>query len=227
MSFFFRIFEKLFKGKKKEEKNRREKRINASEEKKREMKKDERLFSFFEKMRTFLNRYLYLIAFFVILAAFSIFSRGIRTAFILICFMVVTALSKLIQEPIPFVVGLDLCLFYTVTVSYAVNPIIGFLGGGIASIIGSLLRSQQNPDTMAMPVLGYLICALTTGILKHFGMGLIHIGVICSVIYAMLMVFIFSRIRGITIHTFTFLFTSLTFNIFLFTHFSEKIVAII
>ena len=225
MSFFFGIFKKLFKGKKKDQKTQKDQKLNV--EKKRENKESNQFVSFLKKIKAILNRYLYLLAFFVILAAFSIFSRGVRTAFILVCFMVVTALSKLIQEPIPFVVGLDLCLFYTVTVSYAVNPIVGFLGGGIASIIGSLLRSQQNPDTMAMPVLGYLICALTTGILKHFGMSLIHIGIICSVIYAMLMVFIFSRIRGITIHTFTFLFTSLAFNIFLFTHLSEKVAAII
>ncbi len=217
MSLFFDIFKRLFKKKNKKEK-KKQKVVKYYQIEKKSRK---------DNILKFIYKHFYILLILSVLTIFSIFSRVVRITFFLIIFMIISALSKLIQEPIPFVVGLDLCLFYTVIVSYSVNPVLGFIGGGTASIIGSLLRSQHNPDTMVMPVLGYLICALITEILKHLNLSLVHIGIICSFIYAMLMVFVFSRIRGVTIHTFTFLFTSLAFNIFLFTHLSEKVASLI
>ncbi len=154
-----------------------------------------------------------------------IFPQG-KAALFIITLTGIAALSKLIQEPIPVVVGLDLCLFLTTVVSYAVSPVVGFVAGAIASVIGSYLRHTEAVENIVVPVLGYLWCAVITGILKG-STALWDIGVVVTLFYTLHNIIIFGFMRGLSIHSLTFASTSIPFNLFLFSHFGEKVAALL
>ncbi len=154
-----------------------------------------------------------------------VFPQG-KAALFIITLTGIAALSKLIQEPIPVVVGLDLCLFLTTVVSYIVNPIVGFVAGAIASVIGSYLRHTEAVENIVVPVLGYLWCAVITGILRG-STALWDIGVVVTLFYTLHNIIIFGFMRGLSIHSLTFASTSIPFNLFLFSHFGEKVAALL
>ncbi len=152
--------------------------------------------------------------------------KSLRVIGILLGLIVVAALSKLIQEPIPFVVGLDLCLFVTVVVGHTIHPFVGLLVGGTASFIGSLLRSHQEADTMLIPLAGYLWVSILVALVRS-NLSLFHAGLASTLLYSFHNAIVFGKIRHFSIHTFTFLFTAIPFNILLFSHLGPGLVSLL
>ncbi len=148
-----------------------------------------------------------------LVVAFFLF-QSVQVVGILIFLTVLAALSKLIQEPIPFVVGLDLCLFVTVVVGYAIHPALGFLIGGTSSFLGSLLRSRQEADTMLVPIAGYFWVSVLVSFMRN-QTSLFDVGLASTILYAFHNAFIFGKIRHFSIHTITFVVTVVPFNILL------------
>ena len=140
--------------------------------------------------------------------------RSLQMLGLLLGLIVIAALSKLTQEPIPFVVGFDLCLFVTIVVGYAIHPAVGFIVGGVSSFFGSLLRSRQEADTMLVPIAGYFWTSMIIAFTRNH-MSFFMVGVMATLFYALHNAIIFAKIRHFSIHTITFLSTSIPFNIIL------------
>ena len=152
--------------------------------------------------------------------------KEFRIAAFLLALIFLASVSKLIQEPIPFVVGLDLCLFVTTVVGYVIHPLVGFVVGGTSSIIGSFLRQTEGVENVVVPVLGYLWSSIAVWVL-HTHASLWQVGVVTTLLYTFHNVIIFGYLRHFSIHSITFMATSIPFNLFLISRFGEKLIALL
>ncbi|MBU4245670.1 MAG: hypothetical protein ABIF85_04440 [Nanoarchaeota archaeon] len=135
-----------------------------------------------------------------------------------IIFILIAAMSKLIQKLIPTVVGFDMCLFFTVLVGIAYHPLAGIAVGVLSSTLGSIIRGQYDMTNVIMPNAGYI----AAGILLPFfaGSSIMVTGMVLTAVYIILMSIIFWFKYYSISNTATFVVTSLAFNYVLFSSYS-------
>lgn len=139
-------------------------------------------------------------------------------AILAIILIFVAALSKLIQKLFPFVVGFDLCLFFTVLFSIAYHPFAGITVGVFSSAIGSIARGQYDADKVLVPLLGYITVGLL--LLAFPATNIFYAGMAMALAYSIMMSIIFWFIMQSVFNTITFLITSIAFNYWLFSSYS-------
>ncbi len=147
--------------------------------------------------------------------SFFFYLRGTVLAII---FILIAAMSKFIQKFFTFVVGFDMCLFFTVLVGIAYHPIAGIIVGVLSSTLGSVIRGQYDMTNVILPNLGYI----AAGILLPFfaGSSIIVTGMALTLVYASMMSVIFWFVKHSINNTATFVITSLIFNYLLFSSYS-------
>jgi|GEM_PF-2030527 len=157
-------------------------------------------------------------AFLIMLLSYTSFFFYLRGTILAILLIVVAALSKLTQKLIPFVVGLDLCLFFTVLFSIAYHPIAGIIVGVFSSALGSVMRGQYDMDKVIVPLSGYIVVGLLLNVVPIT--SALTTGMIMTLVYSIMMSIIFGITMHFSIHTITFLATSLGFNYWLFSNYA-------
>ncbi len=167
----------------------------------------------------------FLAAALIVLALFTPFLFYIKAVLIVIVLILAAALSKLIQKLFPFVVGFDLCLFFTVIVGVAYHPLAGMAVGVASSAMGSIIRGQYSMDKVVIPLLGYVAVSLLIPMMPFS--DIFNIGVILALIYAVMMSVIFWFIMHSPFDTATFLVTSLAFNYWLFLNYAAPLLSLL
>ena len=153
----------------------------------------------------------------VILSQTSFFFY-LRGTIFAIVFILIAAMSKFIQKFFPFVVGFDMCLFFTVLIGTVYHPIAGILVGVLSSTLGSVIRGQYDMTNVIMPNMGYI----AAGILLPFfaGSNILVTGMTLTAVYIVLMSIIFWFKYYSISNTATFVVTSVAFNYLLFNNYS-------
>lgn len=158
------------------------------------------------------------VAVLIVLLSYTSFFFYLRGTILAIIIIFIAALSKLTQKLIPFVVGFDLCLFFTVLFAVAYHPLAGIIVGVLSSALGSIMRGQYDMDKVIVPLLGYItVGALLMAIPAT---NIIYTGMLMTVIYSVMMSVIFWFIMHCVSSTMTFLITSLAFNYWLFSNYA-------
>lgn len=157
--------------------------------------------------------------------AFTPLFSYFKAIIVIIALILIGAASKLIQKFFPFVVGFDLCLFFTVIVSVAYHPFAGVLVGVFSSVLGSVARGQDDMSKVIVPAIGYIVVALLVPFFS--GMQLFTIGMILTLVYSIMMSVAFWFLMHCSTNTLTFLISSLAFNYWLFTNYATSLMAFI
>ena len=154
----------------------------------------------------------------IALLSYTSFFFYVRGAILAIIFILVAAMSKFIQKFFPFVVGLDMCLFFTVLVGTAYHPISGIVVGVLSSTLGSIIRGQNDMTNVLTPNLGYI----AAGILLPFfaGASIFFTGMALTAVYVVMMSVIFWFKYFSPPQTVTFAATAVAFNYLLFSSYS-------
>ncbi|MCK4968058.1 MAG: hypothetical protein KAS12_03295 [Candidatus Aenigmarchaeota archaeon] len=164
------------------------------------------------------------IALFFIAISSLFFGTYVKTILIITIFIIVAVISKLAQEIFPFVVGFDFVLFVTVLSSLHYGWFIGALVGCLSSFIGSMYRIRQQIDTAIMPLIGYVAVAIMVPYIA--GLEIFILGIICTIVYSIIMSLIFLHLRADIFNTATFVITTILFNWWLFKNLAPIITAI-
>lgn len=164
-----------------------------------------------------------IIAVLIVLLSYTSLFFYMRGVVLAIVFIIFAALSKLIQKLFPFVVGFDLCLFFTVLFSVAYHPFAGIAVGIASSALGStIFRGQYNADKVIFPLFGYAIIGL---ILMVFTTSSIYFtGMLMALTYALIMSALF---WGHIDQTITFFTTTMLFNYWLFSNYAKGVLMLL
>lgn len=165
----------------------------------------------------------FLIAAAIVILSLTPFFSYVKAAIIVILLILAGAASKLIQKLFPFVVGFDLCLFFTVLAGVAYHPFAGILVGVLSSTLGSIVRGQHDAVYVIMPDVGYLIVGLSLTFFS--GTSIFYTGIISALIYAITMSVIFWFIMQNAPNTLTFLVTTIAFNYWLFSNYAAGLLS--
>ncbi len=158
------------------------------------------------------------IAVLIILLSYTSMLFYMRGVILAIVFIILAALSKLIQKLFPFVVGLDMCLFFTVLFSAAYHPFAGIAVGVVSSALGSIMRGQYDMEKVVYPLFGYFAVGLVLIIFQ--GTSIFYTGMIMTLIYAIMMSVIFWFRLAHLFQTITFFTTTILFNYWLFSNYA-------
>ena len=163
----------------------------------------------------------------VMLIITLLFYKYVVPVYVILIFIAIATSSKLIQDWIPFVVGFDLVLFFTVLSGAAYGSKAALIVGCASSIIGSAIRrvSSQNLDTFIFPAIGYGLIAVAIPYIPHT--TIYGLGIICTAIYVVIMNFVFAYFRPDLFNHATFTVTAILFNYWLFKNLAEPIMYII
>ncbi len=163
----------------------------------------------------------------VMLIVTLIFYKYVIPIYVILIFIAIATSSKLIQDWIPFVVGFDLVLFFTVLSGAAYGWKAALIVGCASSIIGSAIRrvSSQNLDTFIFPAIGYGLIAIAIPYISYT--TIYGLGIICTAIYVVIMNLVFAYFRPDLFNHVTFTVTAILFNYWLFKNLAEPIMYII
>ncbi len=163
----------------------------------------------------------------VMLIVTLIFYKYVIPIYVILIFIAIATSSKLIQDWIPFVVGFDLVLFFTVLSGAAYGWKAALIVGCASSIIGSAIRrvSSQNLDTFIFPAIGYGLIAIAIPYISYT--TIYGLGIICTAIYVVIMNFVFAYFRPDLFNHATFTITAILFNYWLFKNLAEPIMYLI
>ena len=163
----------------------------------------------------------------VMLIITLLFYKYVVPVYVILIFIAIATSSKLIQDWIPFVVGFDLVLFFTVLSGAAYGWKAALIVGCASSIIGSAIRrvSSQNLDTFIFPAIGYGLIAVAIPYIPHT--TIYGLGIICTAIYVVIMNFVFAYFRPDLFNHATFTVTAILFNYWLFKNLAEPIMYLI
>lgn len=156
-----------------------------------------------------------------------LFYKQVIPLYVIVIFIALASVSKIVQDYIPFVIGFDIVLFVTVLAGEAYGWRAALVVGPISSIIGSSLRriSSQQFDTIVFPAIGYGLIAAAIPYIPP--LGIFWIGIVCTVIYVIIMNIVFAYFRPDIFNHITFTATSLLFNYWLFKNFAEPVYSLI
>ncbi|VVB61043.1 Uncharacterised protein [uncultured archaeon] len=155
----------------------------------------------------------------ITLLSYTSFFFYVRGVILAVVFILLAAASKLIQKFIPFVVGLDLCLFFTVLFGIAYHPFTGIVVGVASSALGSIARGQYQMDKVIFPLLGNVVVGMLLMIIPLT--NIFYVGMAMALVYAVMMCIIFAMTIGISHNTATFFITSIAFNYWLFNNYAS------
>ena len=163
----------------------------------------------------------------VMLVLTLLFYKYVIPIYVILIFIAIATSSKLIQDWIPFVVGFDLVLFFTVLSGAAYGWKAALIVGCASSIIGSAIRrvSSQNLDTFIFPAIGYGLIAVAIPYIPYT--TIYGLGIICTAIYVVIMNFVFAYFRPDLFNHATFTVTAILFNYWLFKNLAESIMYLI
>ncbi len=156
-----------------------------------------------------------------------IFYKYVIPIYVILIFIAIATSSKLIQDWIPFVVGFDLVLFFTVLSGAAYGWKAALIVGCASSIIGSAIRrvSSQNLDTFIFPAIGYGVIAIAIPYISYT--TIYGLGIICTAMYVIIMNIVFAYFRPDLFNHATFTVTAILFNYWMFKTFAEPIMYLI
>jgi len=157
------------------------------------------------------------------LAALILYSKA---AVVVPTFITIAALSRYLQKAFPFVVGIDLCLFFTVIAALAYGSTAGAIVGIGAELLGIVVKNTRNPGEKISFYAGMGIIGV---IAPHLPFQSTYAtGIFATAVYDMIVVFgYFYLVRKCALNAFTFVSTHLVFNIWLFATFGEGLLSLI
>lgn len=172
---------------------------------------------FFLWLKSLDGRYVFGAALFFLVLALAAYSKAI---IVVPVFIVLAACSRYLQLGFPFVIGIDLCLFFTVLAALAYGPLAGVIVGTGSALLGIVVKNTRNPEEklafyLGMALIGYLA--------PHLPFGSVYAsGLAATIIYDAIVVYgYFYLVRKCIVNAFSFASTHLLFNMWLFSRFGE------
>lgn len=150
-----------------------------------------------------------------------------RHEFFIVLFVLIGAVSRMLQKFIPLITGIDFCLFFAILVSAAYDPTLGILTGIISSLIGSFLRQIERIEYYLTPVYGYVPVWIFMSFPIVPGLNILLTGMICVALYviARFVAILFTGNVCIVSQA-TYITTTVVFNYWLFSSFAPTILTI-
>ncbi len=144
-----------------------------------------------------------------------------RHQFFILLFVLVGAVSRMLQKFIPVITGVDFCLFFSILVSVAYSPTLGIITGASASLMGSFLRHVERVEYYMTPIYGYVPIWIFMSFRVIPELNIMLTGMLCVVVYVVsrfLAIFFTGKICIVS--QLTYISTALIFNYWLFSGFA-------
>lgn len=176
---------------------------------------------FFSWIKSIDGRYLFGTALFFLVLALAAYSKAIVVVPV---FIVLAACSRYLQLGFPFVIGVDLCLFFTVLAALAYGPLAGVIVGMGSALLGIVVKNTRNPEEK---IAFYLGLAFIGYIAPHLPFGSVYAtGLAATIIYDAIVVYgYFYLVRKCIVNAFSFTSTHILFNMWLFSRFGEGLLS--
>ena len=144
-----------------------------------------------------------------------------RHQFFILLFVLVGALSRMLQRFVPVITGVDFCLFFSILVSVAYSPTLGIIMGVSASLIGSFLRHVERAEYYLTPIYVYVPIWLFMSLRIIPELSIMLTGMLCVAVYvvARFMAIFFTN-KICIVSQLTYISTALIFNYWLFSGFA-------